>query len=199
MKYLYNVLVQSLWKFFFSFFFVEWCQELTEKKFCFRIYYYLSRQERQQSRYLKTLLWLKWWKGVTYFTLQCFVLGSTIALRGDVIRCTVAFEKEQETDGKIQHPIVFSVNGSRIVSEDKHPSFIEYNESGQTIVSLRFFWKRKQRVGQGIKHLDIFQYILFLLILENTKQSRWHHHHLVSGGGEDFCNPRTAILELFSS
>ena len=128
MKYLYNVLVQSLWKFFFFFFFVEWCQELTEKKFCFQIYYYLWRQERQQSRYLKTLLWLKWWKGVTYFTLQCFVLGSTIALRGDVIRCTVAFEKEQETDGKIQHPIVFSVNGSRIVSEDKHPSFIEYNE-----------------------------------------------------------------------
>ena len=110
------------------FFFVEWCQELTEKKFCFRIYYYLWRQERQQSRYLKTLLWLKWWKGVTYFTLQCFVLGSTIALRGDVIRCTVVFEKEQETDGKIQDPIVFSVNGSRIVSEDKHPSFIEYNE-----------------------------------------------------------------------
>ena len=29
---------------------------------------------------------------------------------------------------KIQDPVVFSVNGSRIVSEDKHPSFIEYNE-----------------------------------------------------------------------
>ena len=56
------------------------------------------------------------------------MLGSTIALRGDVIRCTVVFEKEQETGGKIQDPVVFSVNGSRIVSEDKHPSFIEYNE-----------------------------------------------------------------------
>ena len=56
------------------------------------------------------------------------MLGSTIALRGDVIRCTVVFEKEQETDGKIQDPVVFSVNGSKIVSEDKHPSFIEYNE-----------------------------------------------------------------------
>ena len=56
------------------------------------------------------------------------MLGSTIALRGDVIRCTVVFEKEQETDGKIQDPIVFSVNGSSIVSEGKHPSFIEYNE-----------------------------------------------------------------------
>lgn len=42
-------------KVFFFFFFVEWCQELTENKFCFRIYYYLWRQERQQSRHLKTL------------------------------------------------------------------------------------------------------------------------------------------------
>ena len=56
------------------------------------------------------------------------MLGSTIALRGDVIRCTVMFEKEQEIDGKIQVPVVFSVNGSRIVPEDKHPSFIEYSE-----------------------------------------------------------------------
>lgn len=115
-------------KVFFSFFLWNGVKNWQKKKFCFRIYYYLWRQERQQSRYLKTLLWLKWWKGVTYFTLQCFVLGSTIALRGDVIRCTVVFEKEQETDGKIQDPVVFSVNGSRIVSEDKHPSFIEYNE-----------------------------------------------------------------------
>lgn len=56
------------------------------------------------------------------------MLGSTIALRGDVIRCTVVFEKEQEIDGKIQVPIVFSANGSRIVPEDKHPSLIEYSE-----------------------------------------------------------------------
>ena len=55
------------------------------------------------------------------------MLGSTIALRGDVIRCTVMFEKEQEIDGKIQVPVVFSVNGSRIVPEDKHTSFIEYS------------------------------------------------------------------------
>ena len=56
------------------------------------------------------------------------MLGSTIALRGDVIRCTVVFEKEQEIYGKIQVPVVFSVNGSWIVSKDKYPSFIEYNE-----------------------------------------------------------------------
>ena len=65
---------------------------------------------------------------ILIFTLQCFVLGSTIAPRGDVIRCTVMFDKDQEIDGKIQVLVVFSVNGSRIVSEDKHPSFIEHNE-----------------------------------------------------------------------
>ena len=57
-----------------------------------------------------------------------YVFGSTVALRGDVIRCTVLFDKEQEIDGKIQVPVVFSVNGSRIVPEDKLPSFIEYRE-----------------------------------------------------------------------
>ena len=56
------------------------------------------------------------------------MFGSTVALRGDVIRCTVLFDKEQEIDGKIQVPVVFSVNGSRIVPEDKLPSFIEYRE-----------------------------------------------------------------------
>ena len=57
-----------------------------------------------------------------------YVFGSTVALRGDVIRCTVLFDKEQEIEGKIQVPVVFSVNGSRIVPEDKLPSFIEYRE-----------------------------------------------------------------------
>ena len=57
-----------------------------------------------------------------------YVFGSTVALRGDVIRCTVLFDKEQEIDGKIQVPVVFSVNGSRIVPEDKLSSFIEYRE-----------------------------------------------------------------------
>ena len=57
-----------------------------------------------------------------------YVFGSTVALRGDVIRCTVVFDKEQEIDGKIQVPVVFSVNGSRIIPEDKLPSFIEYRE-----------------------------------------------------------------------
>ena len=34
--------------------------------------------------------------------------------RGDVVRCTVAFDDQQERDGKVQVPVVFSVNGSRI-------------------------------------------------------------------------------------
>ena len=38
------------------------------------------------------------------------------------------FEEKQEVDGKIQVPVVFSVNGSRIVPEDNNPSFIEYSQ-----------------------------------------------------------------------
>ena len=53
------------------------------------------------------------------------MLGSRVALRGNVIRCTVLFEKEQEVDGKIQVPVAFSVNGGRIDPIDKHQSFIE--------------------------------------------------------------------------
>ena len=42
------------------------------------------------------------------------MLGSRVALRGNVIQCTVVFEKEQEVDGKIQVSVLFSVNGDRI-------------------------------------------------------------------------------------
>ena len=56
------------------------------------------------------------------------MLGSTAARRGDVIRCTVLFENAQEIEGKIQVPVVYSVNGSRIVPEDKKPSLIEYSD-----------------------------------------------------------------------
>ena len=70
--------------------------------------------------------------------LYVYMFGSTVALRGDVIRCTVLFDKEQEIDGKIQVPVVFSVNGSRIVPEDKLPSFIEYREDRPLFPYLSF-------------------------------------------------------------
>ena len=53
-------------------------------------------------------------------------LGSTAARRGDVIRCTVMFEDKLQVDGETRVPVVFSVNGSSIVPEDRNPSNIEY-------------------------------------------------------------------------
>ena len=52
-------------------------------------------------------------------------IGTTAARRGDVIRCTVLFDQKKETDGKVQVPVVFSVNGSRIVPEGDQ-TVIEY-------------------------------------------------------------------------
>ena len=37
------------------------------------------------------------------------------------------FEDELETDGQIRIPVVFSVNGSKIIQEDNNPSYIEYS------------------------------------------------------------------------
>ena len=50
--------------------------------------------------------------GTVFFFLY---LGSTAARRGDVIRCTVMFEDKLQVDGETRVPVVFSVNGSRIV------------------------------------------------------------------------------------
>ena len=44
-------------------------------------------------------------------------IGATAARRGDVIRCSVMFDDEKEEHGKVQVPVVFTVNGSRIVPE----------------------------------------------------------------------------------
>ena len=40
------------------------------------------------------------------------------------------FEEEREVDGQIRVPVVFSINGSKIISEDKNPSYIEYSMDG---------------------------------------------------------------------
>ncbi|XP_068673221.1 uncharacterized protein [Montipora foliosa] len=42
------------------------------------------------------------------------VTGVDAIRRGDVIRCTVMFECEEERDGKFHVPVVFTVNGTRI-------------------------------------------------------------------------------------
>ncbi|CAH3046582.1 unnamed protein product [Porites lobata] len=54
-------------------------------------------------------------------------IGSTAARRGDVIRCTVVFEEKREVDGQIRVPVVFSVNGSKIIPKDKNQPSIEYS------------------------------------------------------------------------
>lgn len=54
-------------------------------------------------------------------------IGSAAARRGDVIRCTVMFENEQEREGKVQVPVVFTVNGSRIILEGNGEVYIDYS------------------------------------------------------------------------
>lgn len=46
--------------------------------------------------------------------------GSGAARRGDVIRCTVLFGSQEEIDGKVKVPVVFSVNGSEIILKADH-------------------------------------------------------------------------------
>ena len=54
--------------------------------------------------------------------------GTTAARRGDVIRCTILFGNEVETVfGEVQVPVVFTVNGSRIVPEGDQTIRIEYS------------------------------------------------------------------------
>lgn len=37
------------------------------------------------------------------------------------------FEDKLEADGQIRIPVVFSVNGSKIIPEEEKPSYIEYS------------------------------------------------------------------------
>ena len=59
---------------------------------------------------------------------MCYMIGPAVTRRGDVIRCTVMFGDEQERDGKLQVPVVFTVNGRRIipVGEETDEIYIDY-------------------------------------------------------------------------
>ncbi len=46
-----------------------------------------------------------------------------MARRGDRIRCTVIFKNEKEINGKRQVPVVFSLNGRKIIAEDGEGHF----------------------------------------------------------------------------
>lgn len=54
------------------------------------------------------------------------VTGIARVRSGDVIRCTVMFEQQQDIDGIGQIPVVFSVNGTRLVTEGGQ-IFIKHN------------------------------------------------------------------------
>ena len=89
------------------------------------------------------------------------MLGSTASKRGDVIRCTVMFEEKQEVDGKIQVPVVFSVNGSRIVPEDNNPSFIEYSEERALFPYVAFGNADSNVLAKVQIFLAFFVYFIF--------------------------------------
>ena len=48
--------------------------------------------------------------------------GPAVALRGDRVRCTVKFEDEQERNGKLQVPVLFTLNGRKIMIHDGEDS-----------------------------------------------------------------------------
>jgi len=56
--------------------------------------------------------------------------GPAVALRGDRVRCTVKFEDEQERNGKLQVPVLFTLNGRKIMIHDGEDSefFIDSNK-----------------------------------------------------------------------
>lgn len=44
--------------------------------------------------------------------------GPAVALRGDRVLCTVMFEKKRERNEKVQVPVVFTLNGRKIIIRD---------------------------------------------------------------------------------
>lgn len=66
--------------------------------------------------------------------------GPAATRRGDVIRCTVMFEDQQEKEGKVHVPVVFTVNGSRIMTE-KGQTFIEYNPHKLLYPQIGFYYE----------------------------------------------------------
>ena len=48
------------------------------------------------------------------------------------------FEDKKQVDGKTRVPVIFSVNGSSIVPEDRNPSYIEYSDDRPLYPYLAF-------------------------------------------------------------
>ena len=56
-----------------------------------------------------------------------------MAFRGDLIRCTVLFNKAKNiNDAKVRVPVVFTLNGKRITPEGQEDEiFTHYNTNGE--------------------------------------------------------------------
>ena len=50
-----------------------------------------------------------------------------MASRGDRIRCTVMFENAQERNGRVQVPIFFTLNGTRMIILRDNQTFMDYD------------------------------------------------------------------------
>ena len=51
------------------------------------------------------------------------------------------FEDKLEIDGQIRIPVVFSVNGTKIIPKDKKPSYIEYRRGRPLFPYLAFHYE----------------------------------------------------------
>ena len=127
MRYLYNVLVQSLWKFFFLFF-CGMVSRTDRKKVLLPDLLLSLTSGTSTVSLLKDTVVAQMMKGSNIFHLAmlCVRLHNRSPRWRHTMHCRI-WEGARDR-WQIQVPVVFSVNGSRIVSEDKHPSFIEYNE-----------------------------------------------------------------------
>lgn len=68
-------------------------------------------------------------------------VGPSAARRGDVIRCTVMFEDSHEAgDGIVHVPVVFTVNGSRIIPEGGQ-TYIEYSLDRPVYPHIGFYYE----------------------------------------------------------
>lgn len=67
--------------------------------------------------------------------------GPAACRRGDVVRCTVVFEEKEEIDEQLYKvPVVFTVNGSRVVPE-AHDSCIEYTPDTSLYPQIGFYYE----------------------------------------------------------
>ena len=97
-------------------------------------------------------------------------IGATAVRRGDVIRCTVLFDDEKEEHGKFQVPVVFSVNGSRIVPEGDQ-TVIEYSSDRKLYPYIAFLYENSvlAKVFKTTIRLYFAFYFLLYIYLSCSK------------------------------